>query len=57
LSKIRFFAQLFLEHLVLGTQIFEHLLLFLVDPASEYGQQHLPGMKHEAHGAIGRRSA
>ena len=33
------------------THVLDQVLLFLVDPASENGQQHLPEMKDETHGA------
>jgi hypothetical protein len=46
-----FLTELLLEHLTFSAKVFDLLLLLLVDPASEYGRQLLPGMKNETHGA------
>jgi len=45
-----FLAQLFFEHLVFGSQVFDYLLLLLIDPASEDHQQELPRLEDERHG-------
>ena len=45
-----FLAELFLEHVVLGSQVLDHLLLLLVDPAGQNDEQELPRLEDEAHG-------
>ena len=40
-----FLPRLFLEHLILGTQGFDHVLLLFVDPAGEDGQQQCQGCR------------
>lgn len=42
-------AELFLEHLIFGSQILDHLLLLAIDPASENHQAKLPGVDDEGH--------
>ena len=51
-----FLAQLFFEHLVLGPQVLDYLLLLPVDPACQNHDQQLPRLEDEAHGqAVGSR--
>src|SRR6267378_6131948 len=47
------FAKLLPKHLVLGSQVFNDLLLLLVDPASKDKMEQLPGLKDEIHGRPG----
>ena len=42
-------AKLLLEHLVLGSQILDHLLLLTIDPAGEDDEAELPRLKNEVH--------
>ena len=42
-------AELFLEHLILGSQILDHFLLLAIDPAGENHQVELPGLEDEGH--------
>ena len=39
----------FLEHLVLGSQVFDHFLLLPIDPACQTDQIQLPGLENEIH--------
>jgi hypothetical protein len=47
------FAKLLPKHLVLGSQVFNDLLLLLVDPPSKDEMEQLPGLKNEIHGRPG----
>jgi hypothetical protein len=48
-SESSLLAELFLEHLIPGSQILDHFLLFAIDPASENHQVELPGLKDKGH--------
>src|SRR5439155_23566950 len=47
------FAEFLPKHLVLGSQIFNDLLLLLVDPTSKDEMEQLPGLKNKIHGRPG----
>jgi hypothetical protein len=44
------FAKFFFEDLVFGAEVFDDFLLLAVDPASQDGEQELPGLENEVHG-------
>jgi hypothetical protein len=44
-------AQLLLNHEILGTEVLDHLLLLLIDPAGQSGQYKLPRLQEEGHDA------
>src|SRR5436190_21371522 len=53
------FAEFLSEHLVLGPEVINDLLLLLVDPIGEDEMKQLPGLKNEIHrgpGAVSSRS-
>ena len=53
-QKDTLLAVRFLEHLVLGSQILDHLLLLTIDPACDNDDIELPRLKYRIHdGSIG----
>ncbi len=42
-------ANLFLEYLIFGVEIFDNFLLMAIDPAGDNHQAKLPGLKNERH--------
>jgi hypothetical protein len=46
------FAEFFFEDLILGTDVFEDILLLAIDPAGQNGEQELPGLENEVHGRL-----